>query len=137
MIIDNKDYEISISNEDASVSKKADCKNDKKTNFRYTNAQRNRTLIHPLLPQPSEEEEQMHLNYVNNEMTCQDCVAPKSEMTRYADHYSFVVCADTQLGMTNMNRDWNIELDNTRRAVKLINSLENKPSFCACCGDLA
>ena len=114
---------------------------NEESNYIFSKGQRNRTLIHPVLPQPSKEEEKSHLNnLINNEKTVNNnnyFNMPKSEMTRYAESYSFVVCADTQLGMTNMNQDWNIELDNTRKAVQLINSLENKPSFCVCCGDLA
>jgi len=190
---------------------------------RYTEAQRDRTLYHPSLPQPSADEEQINLKSrseqnSNNEfvVTCeekclqerlskllekagiqdqngvssptstlmfldpafkpvviQDILSPfkfmadthtssdsnpsvetiksstymeydkpdrvqmlRSELKRHSESHSFVICADTQLGMTNQNRDWSIELDYARKAVSHINNISPKPKFCICCGDL-
>ena len=47
-----------------------------------------------------------------------------------------VVCADTQLGMTNDNKDWHIEVEYSSQAVKHINRLSPLPLFCCVCGDL-
>jgi len=60
----------------------------------------------------------------------------RSELKQHYESHSFVICADTQLGMTNQNRDWEIELDYARRAVSHINDMSPKPKFCICCGDL-
>jgi 3',5'-cyclic AMP phosphodiesterase CpdA len=48
--------------------------------------------------------------------------------------FSFVVCADTQLGMSSRNVEWETELAYARRAVQQINA--QRPLFCVCCGDL-
>jgi serine/threonine-protein phosphatase CPPED1 len=79
-----------------------------KTPFRR--AQQNRTLHHVNLPQTSD--------------------------SQHRRPFSFVVCADTQLGMTNANREWETELVYARHAVKQINALRPRPAFCCCCGDL-
>jgi serine/threonine-protein phosphatase CPPED1 len=50
--------------------------------------------------------------------------------------FSFVVCADTQLGIINDNRDWETELSFAQCAVNQINALRPRPLFCCCCGDL-
>lgn len=59
-----------------------------------------------------------------------------SEMQTHSEQHSFVVCADTQLGMTSSNREWETELQYSLKAVKLINSIHPRPSFCCVCGDL-
>lgn len=79
-----------------------------RTPFRL--AQQNRTLHHVNLPQTSD--------------------------SQHRQPFSFVVCADTQLGMTNANREWETELVYARHAVKQINALQPRPAFCCCCGDL-
>ena len=129
------------------VSQSSSCDSDisvqslesnKRKSYRFIHSQKNRTLSHPILPQPSIEDEKLHLQTCTQEFSS-DFVhnLPKSEIDHHSENYNFVVCTDTQLGMTNMNRDWDIELNNTRQAVQLINSLHPRPLFCMCCGDLA
>ena len=78
----------------------------------FQDAQKDRTLHHSKLPQ----------TLCNGQQLRQP--------------FSFVVCADTQLGMTNANREWETELTYARHAVKQINALQPRPAFCCCCGDL-
>jgi hypothetical protein len=82
-------------------------------NPRYGSSQRSRTLIHPSLG-----------------------VATKSKSQNDASDFSFVVCADTQIGMTSHNQEWEAELHYSRRAIQAINALEPRPLFCCVCGDL-
>jgi len=60
---------------------------------------------------------------------------PQDDVTKRGN-FSFVVCADTQLGMTSSNAEWETELAYARQAVRQINRLEPRPAFCCCCGDL-
>jgi hypothetical protein len=50
--------------------------------------------------------------------------------------FSFVIGADTQLGMKNRNVTWNYEIEYMERAMQTINSLVRKPAFVCMCGDL-
>lgn len=50
--------------------------------------------------------------------------------------WSFVVGADTQLGICGKNVEWNYELEYMEKAMKYINSLATKPTFVCMCGDL-
>ena len=50
--------------------------------------------------------------------------------------YTFVIGADPQLGMRNNNKDWEVEMEYSERAVTFINGLKNKPAFVCMCGDL-
>eukprot|EP00592_Proboscia_alata_P005477 CAMPEP_0194382300 /NCGR_PEP_ID=MMETSP0174-20130528/59506_1 /TAXON_ID=216777 /ORGANISM="Proboscia alata, Strain PI-D3" /LENGTH=505 /DNA_ID=CAMNT_0039167491 /DNA_START=198 /DNA_END=1715 /DNA_ORIENTATION=+ len=59
-----------------------------------------------------------------------------SEMIRRKPHHSFVICADSQIGMTSRNQEWETELEYCRDAIEKINSLDPKPSFACVCGDL-
>lgn len=63
-----------------------------------------------------------------------DKIPQDFEQTRHSLQHSFVVCADTQLGMLRGNQDWETELDFARQAVAQINDL--RPAFCCVCGDL-
>lgn len=112
---------------------------------RFENLQRSRTAVHPRLPQPRPEEEARHLDdlasssKVDHGNSAAEDSSPSSESRRLTEMdrqgmHSFVVCADTQLGMTNMNEDWEVELDYSRKAVKLINDI--RPAFACVCGDL-
>jgi hypothetical protein len=90
--------------------------------FRFTNSQKDRTLIHPSLPQPEPE----------------PLKVPPTE-TPEVQHYvkphrshSFVVCADTQFGMTERNLAWETEMEYSVSAVDAINRLQKRPLFC--CG---
>jgi len=86
--------------------------------MRFQNSQSNRSLSHARLPQPNED--------FSNE----------GEMERHSDQHSFVVCADTQLGMLSGNKEWDTELFFARQAVELINGLDPRPAFCCVCGDI-
>lgn len=88
---------------------------------RYRSRQTNRTIVHPTLPQPESVDD------------------PSS--TTVADSHTFVVAADTQLGMLEGNllppgKKHFSEVAFSRQAVKQINSLEPRPLFCCICGDL-
>jgi hypothetical protein len=85
--------------------------------FRFRNSQKDRTLIHPSLPQP------------NNKS--KPDVVPQPQPS-----HIFVVCADTQFGMTNQNETWEAEKAYSVAAVQTINNLEPRPLFCCICGDL-
>lgn len=86
---------------------------------RYSDSQNGRSLVHPLLPQPSP-----------------NCSDEKSESVKHSPSHCFVVCADTQIGMTSGNKEWETELAYSREAIKMINNLNPRPLFCCMCGDL-
>lgn len=88
--------------------------------FRCKNSQKDRTLIHPSLPQQPEPS--------NDAPT----LSPSSQQMQH----SFVVCADTQFGMTSENTEWETEMAYSISAVDAINALEPRPLFCCVCGDL-
>ena len=50
--------------------------------------------------------------------------------------FSFVVGADTQLGIASSNQEWETEIKYSVEAVKYINKLNPKPAFVTLCGDL-
>ena len=95
------------------------------TMFRYRSSQKDRTLIHPALPQPSQQD--------NDE---DEEIEALNEQRPSRDHFSFVVCADTQIGMTSQNKEWETELSYSRQAIQKINQLNPKPLFVSICGDL-
>jgi serine/threonine-protein phosphatase CPPED1 len=82
---------------------------------RFYQAQVGRTLVHPTLPQEDDR--------------CQQ------QSVREPAH-RFVVAADTQMGMTNQNLDWEIEKMYSRKAVQALNAMSPRPLFCCICGDL-
>jgi len=59
-----------------------------------------------------------------------------TEIDRHSPSHSFVVCADSQVGMTSMNDEWETELQYCRQAVKAVNSLHPRPAFVCVCGDI-
>lgn len=94
---------------------------------RYQEAQRNRSLFHPNLPQPS----QVHGDTDRDKVkTC----PTEFDVTR--PQHSFVICADSQLGITSLNLEWETELNYCRQAVEKINSLQPRPQFVTMCGDI-
>jgi 3',5'-cyclic AMP phosphodiesterase CpdA len=96
----------------------------------FRDRQKGRTLHHPKLPQ-----DETFLRSDNNNRIDE---RSQNDSTRSrSSSYSFVVCADTQLGMTNANTEWETELAYARLAVQQINQLPERPAFCCCCGDLA
>ena len=76
---------------------------------RYASLQKNRTLVHPTLPQDDK---------------------------KTPSNFSFVVCADTQIGITSQNSEWKTELEYSRQAIAHLNQLRPRPLFCCVCGDL-
>lgn len=127
---------------------------------RFKHAQVNRTLKHPLLVQPNEKDEMIHaesfLNSTDSKdsrldsFLCRPCAPseepaelivenenrPKSEIDCHSKYHTFVVCADSQLGMTSLNKEWETELHYSRLAVEKINLLQPRPKFVCICGDL-
>eukprot|EP00814_Leptocylindrus_danicus_P003417 CAMPEP_0116022490 /NCGR_PEP_ID=MMETSP0321-20121206/11021_1 /TAXON_ID=163516 /ORGANISM="Leptocylindrus danicus var. danicus, Strain B650" /LENGTH=501 /DNA_ID=CAMNT_0003493577 /DNA_START=523 /DNA_END=2028 /DNA_ORIENTATION=+ len=59
-----------------------------------------------------------------------------NEMNRRSVEHSFVVCADTQFGMRDLNESWEFELEISRRTVAKINQMRPLPAFVSVCGDL-
>ena len=95
---------------------------------RYRDQQQNRSLIHVSLPQPAIISSGNADNSVNLSPT---------EARRTRPKHGFIVCADTQLGMTSQCQEWETELEYSRKAIELINALEPRPLFCVVCGDIA
>jgi hypothetical protein len=85
---------------------------------RFSHSQTDRTLIHERLPQPSSNHH------------------AATEITQHSTTHRFVVCSDSQIGMSSGNREWESELEYSRRAIRLINQMDPRPLFCCCCGDL-
>lgn len=108
---------------------------------RFQTAQVNRSIVHPLLPQPQPPLRVPH-NGNGVDATVSD---PPLSFTEPIDaghlmpvtmSHTFVVVADTQLGMINENDNWDIEMEYSRQAVKQINALHPRPLYCCICGDL-
>ena len=59
-----------------------------------------------------------------------------TEIECHSERHTFVVCADSQLGMTSLNKEWETELHYCRLAVEKINSMQPRPKFVCICGDL-
>jgi len=60
----------------------------------------------------------------------------KTEMDETRNEYNFIVCADTQFGMRDGNKDWSYEAEISRRTVQKINATYPRPAFVTVCGDL-
>jgi len=66
------------------------------------------------------------------------------EQTEWAGPFTFVVCADTQLGFaadpswggTGDGSDWSHELEQTKNMVRCVNKMTPRPRFVTICGDL-
>lgn len=84
---------------------------------RYKQAQSGRTVIHPNLEQPKDDND-------------------PNGTQRVTSSHTFVVCADTQLGMTSSNKEWKTELEYSQKAIQAINELSPRPLYCCICGDL-
>jgi hypothetical protein len=116
--------------------------------FRYRSAQKDHTLIHPALRQPTQGEEtarrhakakqnaDTRLQKENEQNPGAKNLRINSEIESSRRHYSFIVCADTQIGMTSQNKEWETELQYSREAIIKINATEPKPLFVSICGDL-
>eukprot|EP00980_Cylindrotheca_fusiformis_P010934 scaffold2499_cov125-Cylindrotheca_fusiformis.AAC.25 len=84
---------------------------------RFGELQTSRTMIHPSIPQPTP-------------------TGVDQDGSSLLSPYTFVVCADSQIGMTSGNREWETELEYSRQAIAYINNLQPRPLFCCMCGDL-
>ena len=73
----------------------------------------------------------VNCNIIQSHLYCQPC-----EMEPHSSSHRFIVCADTQFGITKNNRNWDAEVEYSRQAVDLINSMNPLPSFVCVCGDL-
>jgi hypothetical protein len=73
-----------------------------------------------------------HVDHLDEMLLCREV----TEIDRHSPSHSFVVCADSQIGMTSMNDEWETELEYCRQAVKAVNSLHPRPAFVCVCGDL-
>lgn len=94
---------------------------------KYRLSQVGRTLVHPTLPQKKDEDERL-VKKMSETISENDTVNSTC--------HTFVVCSDTQLGMTTGNEEWETELAYSRQAVRFINELSPRPLFCCMCGDL-
>jgi serine/threonine-protein phosphatase CPPED1 len=104
---------------------------------RFQKAQVNRSIVHPLLPQPPLEESIPQHNDTNlSDGTAGVRAGTSHSVEPVAMSHTFVVAADTQLGMINENKNWEIEMEYSRRAVEQINALDPRPLYCCICGDL-
>jgi len=89
---------------------------------RFTDAQRNHTLFHHNLIQPT----------TNLSMEfCKPC-----EKEHYSPSHRFVICADTQYGIVANNVNWDMEMQYSVDAVNMINKMKPSPAFVCVCGDL-
>jgi hypothetical protein len=109
---------------------------------RYEQAQRNRTLIHPRLPQPPMYNDKKEgtttttTSPSSSPPTSEEQTNATTTTTTTTTGHSFVVCADTQLGMYSGCEEWETELAYSRQAIHVINQIEPRPAFCCMCGDL-
>ena len=111
--------------------------------LRFRESQQNQTLIHPLLPQPSVQNENKDTKNINTTKIARTTTSEESSSSYDNDNnneedlsYNFIVCSDTQLGMTNDCDEWETEIEYSRQAVNKINNMPILPKFCCICGDL-
>jgi len=109
---------------------------------RFATSQRNRTLIHTKLVQPTKDDEERHIHSLSVdvgshiESSASANFVTGTEMDHHTPSHTFVVCADTQLGSTSLNDEWETELEYSRLAVDRINNLTPRPKYVCVCGDL-
>ena len=100
----------------------------KKYMHRFRNAQYDRTICHPCLPQPEHS-------------TDDDEDEQSTELYASRPSHRFIIGADTQFGVlmdgfSMQNPSWENEIELSRKCVAKINSLDPKPLFACVCGDL-
>jgi len=71
-----------------------------------------------------------------NETTVLTTASNPCEIQMHKPSHTFVVCADSQIGMTSQNKEWETELNYCREAISKMNQLSPKPAFVCVCGDL-
>ena len=104
---------------------------------KFKDAQTGRTLIHPKLFQVSSRNgEEESSKTTTTTTTTNSSSRDGDEESPPSGAFSFVVCADTQIGMSSENKEWETELQYSRIAIKMINEMDPLPLFCCVCGDL-
>jgi serine/threonine-protein phosphatase CPPED1 len=107
---------------------------------KYRETQTGRTLVR--FAQSKHDDEPTHMSSSqadNNSIHSQDSSSLQLQsmaLSSSSSSFSFVVCADTQLGMFSENKEWETELEYSRIAIQYINALHPRPLFCCVCGDL-
>jgi hypothetical protein len=107
---------------------------------RFANAQFQRTLVFPNLPQPPE---LYHGFDDTKEMLCGECTKVTEKQRTRPKGHRFIITADTQYGILMdgfaMNTpNWSQEIEISRKCVEQINAMEGdeRPLFVCVCGDL-
>ncbi|KAL7520759.1 hypothetical protein ACHAWX_005466 [Stephanocyclus meneghinianus] len=78
----------------------------------------------------SDKEDDEYIAELSN-LYCQPC-----EMQSHSPSHRFVVCADTQFGISKKNINWDAEIRYSNQAIDLINQMDPRPAFVCVCGDL-
>ncbi|KAL3800302.1 hypothetical protein HJC23_003598 [Cyclotella cryptica] len=78
----------------------------------------------------SDKEDDEYIAEMSN-LYCQPC-----EMQSHSPSHRFVVCADTQFGISKKNINWDAEIHYSNQAIDLINEMDPRPAFVCVCGDL-
>ena len=91
----------------------------------FVKMQQNRTHLHPNLLQPGPSS--------SSDVTDKTTAATEDTLSSSC---SFIVVADTQLGMITEDKDWTEEIYYSTKAIEQINQLSPRPLFCCICGDL-
>ncbi|VEU34097.1 unnamed protein product [Pseudo-nitzschia multistriata] len=117
---------------------------------RFDESQRGKTLLHPKLPQQrkivpknegvdhgvSDETPKNHDRNKGSGNPIDDRTASTAASVLPKVSHSFVICADTQYGMITDNRNWDEEIEYSRKAIHFMNGMHPRPAFCCVCGDL-
>ena len=107
---------------------------------RFANAQFQRTLVFPSLPQPPE----LYHGFDDTKaMLCGECTKVTEKQRTRPKGHRFVITADTQYGILMdgfaMNTpNWSQEIEISRKCVEQINAMvgDERPLFVCVCGDL-
>jgi len=107
---------------------------------RFANAQFQRTLVFPSLPQPPE----LYRGFYDTKaMICGECTKVTEKQRTRPKGHRFIITADTQYGILMdgfaMNTpNWSQEIEISRKCVEQINAMEGeeRPLFVCVCGDL-
>mmetsp|Transcript_4521 Transcript_4521/g.6601 ORF Transcript_4521/g.6601 Transcript_4521/m.6601 type:complete len:767 (+) Transcript_4521:108-2408(+) len=107
---------------------------------RFANAQFQRTLVFPSLPQPPE---LYHGFDDTKQMLCGECTKVTEKQRTRPKGHRFIITADTQYGILMdgfaMNTpNWSQEIEISRKCVNQINAMQGdeRPLFVCVCGDL-
>jgi len=102
---------------------------------RFDRSQIGRTLVHPKL---DGNDGNSSYNHNDNGWDCSADYVDDCHEKRAATPsiHRFVICADTQYGMITDNEEWETELEYSRKAIRFMNGMYPRPTFCCVCGDL-